>query len=93
MIGRTDGSIELLPIPQDFVPCRDCCLITLREFTSNLQGKGTADLMMPMCNWFLPQFRDFMYFSCSRFLEVKWEESFKIDKKMCVAVDKELTSN
>ena len=86
MDGWTDGWINRIS-PNS----TGLCLITLREFTtSNLQGKGTADLIMTMCNWFLAQFEDFIYFSCSRFLELNWEESFKIDRKICVAVDKEV---
>ena len=40
--------MEILSIPQNFVPCRGRCPTILCDFTiSKRQGKGTADLMMP----------------------------------------------
>ena len=50
-----DGCTEFLPILQDFVPSWDRCPATLCNFkTVKKQGKGTADHMMPLGNWFRP---------------------------------------
>ena len=50
----TDGRTEFLPILQDFVPCRGRCPATFCNFvTSKKQGKGTADLMMPLGDWLI----------------------------------------
>ena len=57
MGGQTDGrmdKLEFLPILQDFVPCWGCSPVTLQDLTtSKKQGKGTADLMMPLGDWFM----------------------------------------
>ena len=50
-----DGRTESLPILQDFVPCWGRCPPTLCNcITSERQGKGTADLMMPLGVLFPP---------------------------------------
>ena len=49
-----DGRTEFLPILQDFVPSRRRCPATLCDLkTAKKQGKGTADHMMPLGDWFL----------------------------------------
>ena len=49
-----DRRTEFLPILQDFVPSRGRCPATLCNFkTAKKQGKGTADHMMPLGNWFV----------------------------------------
>ena len=55
--GRTDERMENLPILQDFVPYQGCCPATAQLQPKNYikRGKGTADLMMPLCDWLLHQ--------------------------------------
>ena len=52
--GRMDGRTENLPILQDFVPYRGRCPATAQLQPKNCvkQGKGTADHMMPLGDWF-----------------------------------------
>ena len=52
--GRMDGRMENLPILQDFVPYRGRCPATAQLQPKNYinQGKGTADHMMPLGDWF-----------------------------------------
>ena len=54
MDGRTDGRTENLPILQDFVPYWGRCPATAQPEPKNCikRGKGTADHMMPLGNWF-----------------------------------------
>ena len=49
-----DGWTENLPILQDFVPYRGRCPATAQLQPKNCikRGKGTADHMMPLGNWF-----------------------------------------
>ena len=51
---RTDVRTENLPILQDFVPYRGRCPATAQLQPKNCikQGKGTADHMMPLGDWF-----------------------------------------
>ena len=58
--GRMDGRMderrtENLPILQDFVPYRGRCPATVQLQPKNYikRGKGTADHMMPLGDWFL----------------------------------------
>ena len=45
---------ENLPILQDFVPYRGRCPASPHEIKEKVeQGKGTADHLMPLGNWFL----------------------------------------
>ena len=59
MDGRTDGQtdvrMENLPILQDFVPYRGCCPATAQLQQKNCikRGKGIADHMMPLGDWFI----------------------------------------
>ena len=55
MDGRTDGRMENLPILQDFVPYWGRCPATAQLQTKNYikRGKGTADHMMPLGDWFI----------------------------------------
>ena len=49
-----DIRTESLPILQDFVPCWGRCPANFCDFTtSDKQGKGTADLMMPFGDWLM----------------------------------------
>ena len=50
-----DGWMENLPILQDFVPYRGRCPATAQLQPKNYikWGKGTADHMMPLGDWFL----------------------------------------
>ena len=52
--GRTDGRMENLPILQDFVPYRGRCPASQRKIYANKekQGKGIADHLMPLGDWF-----------------------------------------
>ena len=52
--GWTDGRTENLPILLDFVPYRGLCPATAQLEPKNCikRGKGTADLMMPLGDWF-----------------------------------------
>ena len=52
--GRTDRRTENLPILQDFVPYQGRCPATAQLQLENCikQGKGTADHMMPLGDWF-----------------------------------------
>ena len=52
---RTYGRTENLPILQDFVPYRGRCPATAQFQPKNCikQGKGTADHMMPLGDWFV----------------------------------------
>ena len=58
MDGRTDvgmyEQMENLPILQDFVPYQGHCPATAQPLTKNCikRGKGTADHMMPLGDWF-----------------------------------------
>ena len=46
--------MENLPILQDFVPYWGRCPASQRKFWANKeQGKGTADHLMPLGDWFL----------------------------------------
>ena len=49
-----DGWMENLPTLQDFVPYWDHCPATAQFQLKNCikQGKGTADHMMPLGDWF-----------------------------------------
>merc|ERR1711895_315254 len=53
--GQTDGRTENLPILQDFVPYQGRCPATAQFKPKNYikRGKGTADHMMPLGNWFV----------------------------------------
>ena len=55
MDGRTDRLMENLPILQDFAPYRGRCPATAHLQPKNCikRGKGTADHMMPLDNWFI----------------------------------------
>ena len=55
MDERMDGQTENLPILQDFVPYQGRCPATAQLQPKNYikRGKGTADHMMPLGNWFL----------------------------------------
>ena len=55
MDGRTNEQTENLPILQDFVPYRGRCPATAQLQPKNYmkRGKGTADHMMPLGNWFV----------------------------------------
>ena len=54
MDGQTGGHTEFLSILQDFVPSQGCCRATLCNFkTAKKQGKGTADHLMPLGDWFI----------------------------------------
>ena len=50
----TDGQTENLPILQDFVPYRGRCPTTAQLQPKNYikRGKGTADHVMPLGDWF-----------------------------------------
>ena len=52
---RTDVRTENLPILQDFVPYQGRCPATAQLQPKNCvkRGKGTADHMMPLGDWFL----------------------------------------
>ena len=54
MDGRTDVRTENLPILQDFVPYRGRCPASQRKIYANKekQGKGIADHLMPLGDWF-----------------------------------------
>ena len=54
MDGQTYGWMENLPILQDFVPYRGRCPATAQLQPKNCikRGKGTADHMMPLGDWF-----------------------------------------
>ena len=70
--GRTDRRMYVrnLPILQDFVPYRGRCPASQWKFQANKeQGKGTADHLMPLGDWFSPliycfyqSFITFLYF-------------------------------
>ena len=49
-----DGRMENLPILQDFVPYRGRCPATAQLQPKNYikRGKGTADHVMPLGDWF-----------------------------------------
>ena len=51
---RTEVRTENLPILQDFVPYRGRCPATAQIQPKNCikRGKGTADHMMPLGDWF-----------------------------------------
>ena len=53
--GHTYGRTENLPILQDFVPYRGRCPATAQLQPENCikRGKGTADHMMPLGDWFV----------------------------------------
>ena len=53
--GWTDVRTENLPILQDFVPYRGRCPATAQLQAKNYmkRGKGTADHMMPLGDWFV----------------------------------------
>ena len=55
--GRTDERMENLPILQDFVPYQGRCPATAQLHPKNCvkRGKGTADHMMPLGDWFVPR--------------------------------------
>ena len=55
MDGRTDEWMENLPILQDFVPYVGRCPATAQLQPKNCikRGKGTADHMMPLGDWFI----------------------------------------
>ena len=52
--ARTDVRTENLPILQDFVPYRGRCPASQRKIYANKekQGKGIADHLMPLGDWF-----------------------------------------
>ena len=54
MDGWMDGRMENLPILQDFVPYRGRCPATAQLQPKNYikRGKGTADHVMPLGDWF-----------------------------------------
>ena len=54
MEGRMDVRTENLPILQDFVPYRGRCPASQRKIYANKekQGKGIADHLMPLGDWF-----------------------------------------
>ena len=58
MDGRTDGQTDIwtkhLPFLQDFIPYRGRCPATAQLQPKNCikRGKGTADHMMPLGDWF-----------------------------------------
>merc|ERR1739837_37277 len=56
--GRTYGRTENLPILQDFVPYRGHCPASAQLQPKNYikRGKGTADHMMPLGDWFISLF-------------------------------------
>ena len=57
--GRTNERTENLPILQDFVPYRGRCPATAQLQPKNCikRGKGTADHMMPLGDWFANHLR------------------------------------
>ena len=63
MDGHMDVRTENLPILQDFVPYRGRCPATAQLQPKNCikWGKGTADHMMPLGNWFLIRFPQLIF--------------------------------
>ena len=69
MDERTNGRMENLPILQDFDLYRGCYPATAQLQPKNCikRGKGTADHMMPLGDWFL-----FLHFSVPSPMVCMW---------------------